>query len=223
MEQRIKAIRENGVGYLYSWAYEETWPIGSQRDQELLPFEVLSSIQPISRLTAALNHIPSFHYLCKRRDNRQTDKEIKGNADNILFYHTPLNILDVALAYRDYDESRKEFGSGNYVSVATTDSEYLEMLKQRFLQPYFIHHRQYKPKSRREGYNTEFYMVGDLRHTANFMNLLVTSPESVKELIAQLTGAEEHPLNGYELRRNLVVYDTTKKLKKQVELIGWNN
>jgi hypothetical protein len=109
---------------------------------------------------------------------------------------------------------------GKYTPVAFSAQEYEEKVRQRFCEPFFIHSRKFGFTGSKDGH-AEFYIIGEKEHTSNFMGLLLEEPASIKSLLSELTGVEEGPLRGYSVRNNLVVFDTTRKPKKQIKRINW--
>lgn len=226
MKNLVETIRENCIGYFYNWSFDQSFSF-SKELFTLIPKGYIHQIPPINRLTAWWHGIPSFHINFKGSVNHQESKEKKfwEKNRNIFVYHTPLNLNNLIKLYLGEENHRKFFEErglplGNLDKPRFPSAEeYLTKLKEAFDQPFFIHHR----KPYRPGASIEFYLIGEKEHTREFTDFLLEQPHKIKDFILEVCQMEEKYLgNGeYGHQDKLVLFDTTRKPKKQIVEINW--
>lgn len=224
----MKNIKNNCVGYFYTWTGDFLATIGSEYDKMLIPLHLIADLRPVSSFEALIRGVPSYWELDKtslnERQLKKRDKRDKQYQNKIVIYHVPLNHKKLVEIWKKFDKLYKELSSNMkpYQPYFKSIEEYSNALKERFQEPYFIHHRKTEPRPA-----LEWFIVGEKQYTSDLIIAVAEKPNLVKETIKEIFMEEGKNWLDATLRRaystqdTLLFYDSTKNPKKQEIKIEW--
>lgn len=228
-EKILQDVRENCVGYRYGAINDRLYSFGSEKNKTLFPWAYLNSVQPISRPQALLHRIHSY---CENRINISSDGHRKkidawktGNLRNIIIYHAPLDLDQLVKQYQEGAdwEKRHSEGRSEWRPEFNTAKEYFNAMQQAYADPFLLHHKGFvPPREHNRGYYSIFLIAGDRQYTEQLSELILNHPELIPKIISRLTGEERKYVDEtFRTQDNLLLFDTTRKPKKQVKKINW--
>lgn len=219
----VQTIKENCVGYFYGWSADTLISFGSNEDKKIIPWKIILGVQPINRLESIIHKMPYYWEIDKNtvgpRLSQKIEKRNQQNYDKTVVYHTPLDCKRMYLEWKWFDDFDKKFASRiSYSPDFSSPEEYSKALKERFEEPYFIHHRNRCTKIRPREI-TELYIVGEKQHTSKLIEQLIEEPdikEMIKEIFDEKSARIVKTLDlAYNTQDTLILYDTTRKPRKQ--------